>query len=179
NAYVTGFTDSSIFPTTAGAFQTTLGGNCDAFVAKLSATGAALVYSTYLGGGGIDEGFGIAAAAAGNAYVTGFTNSSNFPTTAGAFQTTLGGNFDAFVAKLSATGAALLYSTYLGGAGTDEGFGIAAAAAGNAYVTGFTNSSNFATTVGAFQPTSGGGPDAFVTKLNANGAALVYSTFLG
>src|SRR5439155_500280 len=124
NAYVTGRTQSTNFPTTAGAFQTTGGGTEDAFVTKLNPTGSLLVYSTYLGGSGFDEGFGIAVDTLGNAYVTGLTLSTNFPTTAGAFQTTLGGTEDAFVTKLNPTGTGLVYSTYLGGSDFDEGFGI-------------------------------------------------------
>ena len=189
NAYVTGFTGSTNFPTTTGAFQTNFqGGFADAFVTKLNPTGSALVYSTYLGGSGFDESYGIAVDAAGNAYVTGFTDSTNFPTTAGAFQTTfgVGGFADAFVTKLNPTGSTLAYSTYLGGDNYDEGNGIAVDAAGNAYVTGDANSADFPTTPGAFQTTLGGGTcfggpcsDAFVTKLNPTGTALVYSTFLG
>jgi hypothetical protein len=179
NAYVMGATNSTNFPTTPGAFQTAFGGAADAFVTKLNATGTALVYSTYLGGSNIDAGLGIAVDSAGNAYVTGFTGSFNFPTTPGAFQTASGGGCDAFVTKLNATGTALAYSTYLGGGGSDEGCGIAVDSAGNAYVTGFTYSTNFPTTPGAFQTASGGAADAFVTKVNATGTALVYSTFLG
>ena len=110
---------------------------CDAFVTKLNATGTALVYSTYLGGSGDDHGIVIAVDASGNAYVTGHTASSNFPTTAGAYQAVYGGGrYDAFVTKLNATGTALVYSTYLGGSGEDDGYGIAVDASGNAYVTG-------------------------------------------
>jgi hypothetical protein len=186
NAYVTGVTFSSNFPTTPGAFQTTSGGGGsrfgfeDAFVSKLNAAGSALLYSTYLGGSSFDESFGIAVDGSGNAYVTGDTGSSNFPTTPGAFRTTFGGgDFDAFVSKLNAAGSALLYSTYLGGSVVESGLGIAVDASGSAYVTGFTASSNFPTTPGAFQSTFGGGGDAFVSKLNAAGSALLYSTYLG
>jgi len=183
NAYVTGRTASSIFPpnlpTTAGAFQPSSGGGGDAFVTKLDPTGSALVYSTYLGGSSEDGSFGIAVDAAGNAYVTGNTDSTNFPTTTGAFDTTLGSIRDAFVTKLDPTGSSLVYSTYLGGSlGLDEGFGIAADAAGNAYVTGKTSSTDFPTTLGAFNTTFSPGSDGFVTKLNPTGSALVYSTFL-
>ncbi|HEY8874161.1 MAG TPA: SBBP repeat-containing protein, partial [Stellaceae bacterium] len=128
--------------------------------------GSGLLYSTYLGGSGLDVGYGIAVDAAGDAYVTGFTNSTNFPTTAGAFQTTFaGGGVDAFVTKLNVAGSGLLYSTYLGGSSIDLGYGIAADAAGNAYVTGVTASTNFPTTAGSFQTTNNGTYDAFVTKL--------------
>src|SRR5438445_679977 len=188
NAYVTGHTESRNFPTTTGAFQTGFGGGAmssgqgDAFVTKLNPAGSALVYSTYLGGSGPDDGKGIAVDAAGNAYVTGSTASSNFPTTIGAFQTIKGGSGNAFVTKLNPTGSALVYSTYLGGSGAsgDYGAGIAVDAAGNAYVTGITSSSDFPTTAGAFQTTFGGGLyDIFVTKLEPTGSALVYSTYLG
>ncbi|TMH84546.1 MAG: hypothetical protein E6H44_14885 [Betaproteobacteria bacterium] len=185
NAYVTGGTGSTDFPTTIGAFQTTKGGGFrDAFVTKLNPTGSALVYSTYLGGSGDDYGEGIKLDAAGNAYVTGGTGSTVFPTTAGAFQRTFGGPVfgagDVFVTKLNPTGSALVYSTYLGGSSSDAGYGIAVDAAGNAYVTGGTGSTDFPTTIGAFQTTKGGGfRDAFVTKLNPTGSALVYSTYLG
>src|SRR5213596_1682462 len=144
----------------------------------------ALFYSTYLGGSDSDEGFAIAVDTAGNAYVTGLTFSKNFPTTPGAFQPTpdpLAGN-NAFVTKLNPTGSALVYSTYLGGNNDDQGLGIAVDAAGNAYVAGQTGSSTFPTTPGAFQRFESGGlndPDAFVTKLNPLGSALVYSTYLG
>jgi hypothetical protein len=168
NAYVTGQTSSTNFPTTLGAFQTTKGGGFyDAFVTKFNPTGSALVYSTYLGGNGDDYGAGIAVDTAGNAHVTGYTSSSNFPTTAGAFQTIFGGSYDAFVTKLNPAGSALVYSTYLGGTGGDFGFGIAldTLPSPNAYVTGYTYSTNFPTTSGAFQTTSGGARDAFVAKL--------------
>jgi len=187
SAYVTGNVDSSNFPTTPGAFQSTYGGGDfgDAFVSKLNATGSALVYSTYLGGGGGDVGSAIAVNASGEALVVGTTESSDFPVTLGAFQTTYGGGFtDAFVSKLNATGSALLYSTYLGGSSGDSGSGIAVDASGDAYVTGDTQSSNFPTTADAFQTAYGGGGsfglgDAFVSKLNATGSALLYSTYLG
>jgi hypothetical protein len=180
NAYITGQTSSANFPTSA-AFDTTLAGTIDAFVTKLNPDGSALVYSTYLGGGGIDIGRGIAADAAGNAYVTGQTSSGTFPTTASPFQPALAGGSDAFVTKLNPDGSALVYSTFLGGVAGDIGRGIALDAAGNAYVTGDTASSaDFPTTAGAFdQIFNGGSNDAFVTKLNPDGSALVYSTFLG
>jgi Beta-propeller repeat len=178
NAYVSGNTESTNFPTTAGAVQTVLGGGQDAFVTKLNETGSALVYSTYLGGSGSDSGLSIASRF-GSAYVTGSTASSNFPITAGAVQTTFGGLQDAFVTKLNETGSTLGYSSYLGGAGGDTGLGIAVSRYGRAYVTGSTTSSNFPTTAGAFQPTRGGSSDAFVTKVNGTGSALLYSTYLG
>ena len=179
NAYVTGGTSSSNFPTTVGTFDTTHNGALDAFVTKLDPTGSTLVYSTYLGGNQFDRGHQIAVDGTGNAYVTGGTSSSNFPTTVGAFDTTHNAGTDAFVMKLDATGSTLVYSTYLGGDQSDPGVGIGVDGVGNAYVTGGTSSSNFPTTVGAFDTTSNGGGDAFVTKLDPTGSTLVYSTYLG
>jgi hypothetical protein len=179
NAYVAGGTLSFNFPTTPGAFQTTYGGNGDAFVSKLNSRGSALLYSTYLGGSSGDGGSGIAVDASGNVYVTGGTASSDFPTTSGAFQTTFGGVADVFVSKLNAFGSALLYSTYLGGSGGDSSAGIKVDASGNAYAIGLTSSSDFPTTSRAFQTIFGGQYDAFISKLNSGGTALLYSTYLG
>ena len=181
NAYLIGFTDSTNFPT-ANALQSTKGGNEDAFVTKLNSTGSALIYSTYLGGTETEVGFGIAVDSAGNAYVTGSTFSTDFPT-ANAFQSTNGGvseREDGFVSKLNAAGSALVYSTYLGGSRNDRSREIAVDSAGNAYVTGQTFSTDFPI-ANAFQGTKGSGNnyDVFVTKLNAAGSALVYSTYLG
>ena len=191
NLYVTGTTSSTDFPATPGAFQTnctpdTVGPNyChDAFVLKLNSDGAALIYATFLGGSSADGARGIAADTSGNAYVAGNTSSVDFPTTPGAFQPSCaatpetGSCADAFVTKLGPDGSALVYSTFLGGTGTDSAVGVALDASGNAYVGGYTTSSDFPT-VNALQPTFAGGQDGFVTKLNAEGTALVYSTYLG
>ncbi len=188
NAYVTGEANH-IFPTTPGAFKTSnIDFGTDAFVTKLNPIGSGLVYSTFLGGrNGSETGYGIAVDAGGNIYVTGVTSSIDFPVTPGAFQTASGGNDDAFVTKLNPAGGGstdLIYSTYLGGSGFENGLGIAvdSSPSPNAYVTGYTDSPNFPTTTGAFQTTSGGGEDAFVTKLNPVGsgsADLAYSTYLG
>ncbi len=188
NAYVVGITYSTNFPTMGvrlgppgrielPPFQATFGGTYDAFVTKLNAAGNSLVYSTYLGGNGYDQGYGIAVDAAGNAYVIGSTTSSNFPTKS-PLQGSLAGGQNAFVTKLDALGNALVYSTYLGGNGSDSGKGVAVDAEGNAYVAGYTTSTNFPT-MNPFQSTFGGGYDAFVTKLDAAGTGLVYSTYLG
>jgi hypothetical protein len=180
NAYITGLTYSSNFPTTPGAFNTLSNGSVDVFVTKVDSTGTALVYSTYLGGGSENWGFGIAVDGSGNAYITGWTSSSTFPTTPGAFDTSFNGLIDVFVTKLNASGTALVYSTYLGGAiWWDQGYAIAVDGSGNAYITGRTWSSNFPTTSGAFDTSFNGIFDIFVTKLNASGTALVYSTYLG
>jgi hypothetical protein len=180
NAYVTGYTSSTNFPT-RNAFQTAIhspSGN--GFVTKLAPDGSNLVYSTYLGGTGTnytDYGYAIAVDAAGCAYVTGFAGSTNFPTR-NAFQPALGGRQNAFVTKLGPGGSNLVYSTYLGGNYIDAGYGVAVDAATNAYVAGYTFSANFPAR-NAFQPTLGGGANAFVTELDASGSNLVYSTYLG
>ena len=175
DAYVTGYTASTNFPTTPGALRTTLGAP-SAFVTELNPAGSALVYSTYLGGSaGTVYAHGIAVDSSGNAYVTGF---GGFPTTPGAYLS--GSQGGAFVAKLNPTGSALVYAAQLGGSGGfDNGYRIAVDGSGNAYVMGVALSPDFPTTPGAYQTTFGGNEDAFVTELNPNGTALVYSTFLG
>ncbi len=186
SAYVAGTTGSSDFPITAGAFQTKCGGNVgnckgvpDAFVTKLDATGSALSYSTYLGGSGDDRGFAMALDPNGNVYVTGRTGSTDFPSTSGAFQTTLKGATNVFVTALNATGSALVYSTYLGGTGNDQANAMALDSSGYAYVAGSTTSTNFPTTAGAFQTSLPGTINAFVTRVNPAGNGLQYSTYLG
>ncbi len=174
---MTGWTRSTDFPT-QNPYQGDQGGD-DVFVTKLNAAGSALIYSTYLGGSYVEEGRGIAVDGSGNAYVTGGTSSTDFPTQ-NAYQGTYGGgDWDVFVTKLNAAGSALIYSTYLGGSSEDCGCGIAVDGAGNAYVTGSTQSTNFPTQ-NPYQGTYGGGDyDVFATKLNAAGSALLYSTYLG
>jgi hypothetical protein len=189
NAYVTGFTNTTNFPTTPGCFQNVFRGFGCGFASKLNQAGSALVYSTYLGGSSSTFPRGIAVDALGEAYVTGFTASANFPITAAtAFQPVLGGGADAFLTKFGPFGG-LLYSTYLGGAKGEIGIGVAADDAGNAYITGATQSTDFPTSPGAFQTSFAGGTDpsvdvgdVFVTKLStvASGSnSLIYSTYLG
>ncbi len=175
-AYVTGSAGFSDFPM-KNPTQGTWGGSGDAFLTKLNASGSGLVYSTYLGGNGIDQGNGIALDPAGNAYVVGTTNSTNFPTV-NPFQAGKGAQDDAFVAKINPTGSAWVYATYLGGNNEDQGNGIAVDASGNAYLTGYTASTNFPVQ-SAFRGSNTGVVDAFVTKLNPAGSALVYSSYLG
>jgi hypothetical protein len=178
NAIVTGTTRSSDFPT-FNAHDSTFALRSDAFVSKLNANGSAFVYSTFLGGNWDDAGYGIDVDAAGNVYVTGATYSTDFPVTGNAIGSTRNGDDDAFVAKFSDTGA-LLYATYLGGSGSDDGMegDIAVDGSGNMYVTGWTYSADFPT-LNAMDATLGGQNDAFVVKLQADGAALVYATYLG
>ena len=190
NAYLTGVTWSANYPTTIGAYDTVFTGsgtNSDAFVTRLSASGASLVFSTFLGGDGADKGRGIAVDSSGSAYVTGetgITSAVSFPTTATAYDRTHNGGADVFVTKFEPFGGALGYSTLLGSNSTDIGYAIAVDAGGNAYVAGDTywnlvENSNFPTTATAFDREHNGGSDGFVTKLNATGASLAYSTFLG
>ncbi|MGD8509732.1 MAG: SBBP repeat-containing protein, partial [Syntrophobacterales bacterium] len=166
NAYIIGSTSSIDFPT-ENPFQSSRGGLNDVFISKFNPDGSVLVYSTYLGGSGEDRGNDIAVDNSGNAYITGSTQSTNFPTTTGAFQENQRSFQDAFVTKLDSDGSDLIYSTYLGGLlNDDSGNGIAVDSSGNAYVTGFTQSASFPTTTGAFQENQRSFQDAFVTKLN-------------
>jgi hypothetical protein len=185
NAYVSGDTAASDFPTTVGAFQASApGGGQHAFVAKLNAAGSGLIYSTYVSGSNGDTwGIGgLAIDSSGSAYTTGWTDGSSFPTTGGAFQMAMAGGTDVFVAKLDPTGTALVFGTYLGGSGGDNsppyGGGIAVDNSGDVFVTGLTNSTDFPNVKGV-QAGSGGGTDAFAVKLNPSGASLSYSTYLG
>ena len=186
NVYVTGQTASLNFPVTGGVFQTANAGSDDVFVSKFDSTGQ-LIYSTYLGGSAFDSGEGIAVDRSGAAYLTGTTCSTDFPTTPSALQTTYAGTNgncetyggDAFITKLEPGGSALAYSTYLGSSGSDVGYGIAINASGNAYVAGLAGAASFPTTPGAAQMKFGGGFDAFVSEVGADGSSLSYSTFLG
>ncbi len=208
NIYVAGHSNSIDLPVTKGAYQTGLAGSTadivtgDVFVGKYSPSGS-LLFLTYLGGQKDDIGMGIAVDSSGNVYVTGYTNSTDFPVTKNVLQSAFGGytgasfilsGGDAFVSKLSSDGSTLLYSTYLGGSDDDAAFGIAVDSAGNAYVTGMTRSTNFPVSSGAYQKAFAGyggqsfypafgypilGGDAFVAKINPAATALVYSTYLG
>jgi len=185
NAYVTGDTVSTDFPITDGAFQTKCGtdGNCnsnadDAFVSKINAGGTAIVYSTYLGGSGVDAGLAIAIDASRSAYITGFTASTDFPLHAPFQRQLLSSNGNAFVTKLNPSGSGLDYSSFLGGSTFDAAVSIALDHSTNAYLTGTTQSVDFPT-VDALQPALNGDSDAFITEVNSTGATKVYSTFLG
>jgi hypothetical protein len=180
NVYVTGNTTSPDFPTASPMQASHGGGTSNAFVTKLDPTGTTLLYSTYLGGEGFDRGNGIAVDATGSVYVVGKTNSRLFPITRGAFEDTFRGDeYDAFVTKINPAGDQVSYSTYLGGDANDAGIAIAVDSSGNAYVTGGTKSNDFPVTQSAYQGAINGGPNAFVTELNATGTDLLYSTFLG
>ncbi len=177
NFYLAGFTTSAYFPVSTTAAQTRDAGGADGFVMKYDQNGN-FIASTYLGGSGTDSINAIAVDSVGDAFVTGFTTSTNFPATSGAFQTTNGGTSNAFVTKLSPT-LTMVFSTYLGGNGSDTGYAIAVDKGGAAYVTGETSSTNFPT-LGAFQSSFGGGNgDLFLSKVNGDGKSLAYSTYVG
>jgi hypothetical protein len=186
NCYVTGFTSSTNFPT-KNPFQKKNAGGVDTFVSKLNRTGTALVYSTYIGGSSTEYPFGIAVDSTGEAYEVGNTGSANFPVTTGAFQTTCisCANYPAvFLTKLNVNGTGLVYSTFLGGSGDNRAFGITLDSLNDAYIVGWTTSTDFPVSTNAFQTTyvPGAVSNVFVAELNpaATGAAgLVYSTYLG
>jgi hypothetical protein len=176
NNYLNGITCSTDFPT-LNPIQPEKAGLCDAFLTKLNAAGNALIYSTYLGGNDDEITLGTAVDAVGNAYVTGVTFSSDFPTV-NPIQAAYAGNGDAFVAKVNRNGTALVYSTYLGGTDFDLGRGIVVDAARNASIVGGTFSTDFPI-ANPLQAANAGDEDVFLTKLNRTGKALVFSTYLG
>lgn len=192
NAYLTGFTVSPDFPTKNPIFAQISGTPdskfqvypVDAFVAKLNASGSGLIFSTYLGGTADDSGTAIAVDPSGYIYVTGSTYSTNFPIV-NAYQTALFGNADVFVTKLAPNGTSIVYSSYYGGRAFDEGEGIAVNSAGYAFVSGYTASTNFPVTSGAWRTSLNGSGaaatvyDAFVMKIPPNGYGLSYSTYFG
>jgi len=189
DAYITGVTDSPTFPVTSGAFQSSCGGGCaddDAFVTEIDASGSSVVYSSFLGGSGMDNANSIAVDISAAAYVTGLTTSSDFPTQS-PFQSALASTStqprNAFITKVSGGGSALAYSTYMGGNTQDAGYAIAVDPLGNAYATGQTSSSNFPMASPA-NPLSccaslSGNSDAFIVQLNASGAGLGFSSYFG
>ena len=177
NIVTAGWTSSNNLPTSKGA-RKNYGGSVDAFVASFLPNGGGLIYCTYLGGSGDDQALGLALDSARNVYLTGFTQSTNFPVV-GAFQSHLSGSRDAFVTKLNAAGNALIYSSYLGGSAVETGYAITVDPTDNATIVGDTNSINLPVTQGAFQPRSGGGQDAFVAQVPPAGAPLTILTYLG
>jgi hypothetical protein len=180
DVYVVGSTASADFPTTASVFQPTLAGSTNAFVAKLDPSGTTLLYSSFLGGSDVDYGLAIAVDLYGNAFVTGSTQSTDFPTV-NPIQSGNNGNGDAFVAEIDPSlpqNQQLVYSTYLGGSSADSGQGIAVDVGDNAYVVGFTFSTNFPT-YNPYQAANAGSVNAFITKLSAGGTSFVFSTYLG
>ncbi len=178
--YINGGTDDGVtdFPTNAGSYDTTHNGANDVFVTRLSADGATLVYSTFIGGASIDNGFGLAIDAGGNAYVSGQAG-TGFPTTAGVFDTVSAGGSEGFLSKLSPNGATLIYSSFIGGTQNENIQSLAVDNFGNAYLTGNNFGGDFPTTGGAFDTTQNGSTDIIFTVVNSAATAIVYSTYLG
>ncbi len=179
NAYVAGETDSDDFPVTDGAYDTTFNGETDGVVLKLNSTGSDLLFSTYIGNAQYDIITDMALDSSDRTFITGYTESWDFPVTAGAFCTTFNGQDDAFVVKLATDGSTLEYSTLVGGTDSEYSYAIAVDDSGNAYLTGMTLSYDFPTTTGAFQTVNNQPINAFVVKLEPDGTALAWSTFLG
>jgi len=185
DAFLVGQTSSTDFPITAGAFQSSCGlGTCtggDAFITELDPTGSTLIYSTYFGGNNADQANAIVLDSQNNAFITGFTQSTDFPTSVGAFQTSCScsSHPDAYVAEINPTGSAVVFSTYLGGTAADVAYALVLDSSENVYVTGYSQSTDFPVTSGAYQTTTGANSAGFVTKLNSTGTALIYSTYLG
>ncbi len=177
-AYVVGITESSSFPT-ANPYQHSLNAYEDTFVSCLGSTGSSLIYSTYLGGGGNEKAYAVAVASSGSAFVTGYTQSLNFPTV-NPYQASFALQADLFIAQFESSGSALAYSTYLGGIDADKGYAIALDGAGRAWVGGDSFSADFPT-LNAYQSSRGGSgdSDAVVIGLSSSGSSLIYSTFLG
>jgi hypothetical protein len=183
--YITGSTGDSTtdYPTTTGAFDEIHNGDSDVFVSILAANGSTLIFSTFLGGSGNDYGKSLVIDYNGDIYITGYTadDTTDFPTTSGAYNETHNEFYDVFVSKLAAKGSTLIFSTFLGGSGHDYGSSIAVDDNGDVYITGYTadSTTDFPTTTSAFDETHNGGLDVFVSKLSANGSILIFSTFLG
>jgi hypothetical protein len=189
NAYIVGTTASTNFPVNNALQPTHGGGLNDVFVAKINATGSSRTFSTYLGGNHNDSGAGIALDSSNNIYITGDTQSFNFPISnalqpscatcsGGTCYTCTSFSYDAFVTKIDGTGLSLIYSSFIGGNNFDSGRAIAVDSSGNAYITGSTNSTNFPL-VNPLQSSIGGDSDIFVSKVNSGGTGFIYSTYLG
>ncbi len=178
-AYVTGFTNSADFPTTAGCFQAAHAGSTETFVTKLNANGTALLYSTFIGGTNYDIGGAIAVNTAGEAYITGATASANYPTTAGAYDITLGGSGDFFVSRFNAAGTGLVFSTYVGGSGGEGGYDIVLNAEGAPLIAGGGIGTDFPATNCAVDETDNGSAEIMVFRLDVNGTRLDYGTYIG
>ncbi len=185
NVYVAGYTidGTTDYPTTSNAYDQTHNGVYDAFVTKLAANGSILLFSTFLGGSGLDCAYSIAVDNSENVYVAGYTidDTTDYPTTSNAYDQTHNGASDVFVTKLAANGSTLLFSTYIGGSGDDYGQSIVVDSENNTYLTGYTDEDtlDYPTTDNAYDRSYNGGDDVFVTKLAANGSILLFSTFIG
>lgn len=179
SVWIAGTTDSPGLQVTAGAAQAALAGSSDAFAAKLSGDGASLQYATYFGGSSVDSAEKIRVDPSGNLYIAGSSGSPTLPATVSAPQKTNGGSMDGFVAKIPADGSKFLWATFLGGVTTDVIHGLAVDSSGSTYVAGSALTFNFPTTDNRLQQQSGGPPDAFVARLDADGGKWLYSSLLG
>ncbi len=182
NVYITGATTSTSNIATVGAYLTFGGGSSfdhDVFIAKFASTGASLLWGTYYGGTGIDQGMDLALDVNSNVHITGPTSSTNNIATSGAYLTTFGAGNDVFVAKFNSTGTALLFGTYYGGTGSESAGGIRIDASNNVYIVGTTTSTSNIATTGAYQSTKSGGYDAFVAKFDPTGTSLIWGTYYG
>jgi hypothetical protein len=179
SVYITGDTQSSDFPVTSEAYDTTYNGNSDVFVAKLGSSGGDLEYATFIGGSSTEYSEGVVVDVSGGACLVGETQSSDFPTTSGAFDESYNDGHDAFMVKFDPSGSLLEYSTFIGSSGWDRGSGIALDPLGCVYLTGYSNSSAFPHTWEAYDPAHNGGRDAFLVKLDISGGGLIYATFIG
>jgi hypothetical protein len=176
---VVGYTHSSLFPTTSGAFDKNADYFQEGFVTRLNANATGYVFSSYVGGDNADEARAVAVDANDNVYVTGFTGSSvRFPTFGSAAQATNGGGWDAFLLKVNPAGTTLVYSTFWGGSGEDKAQAIVVSPTGEVTISGNTASSNLRTTSGAYDPSFNGGTDAFVARFSTSGQ-IIYSSFFG
>jgi hypothetical protein len=178
-SYITGFTDSTDYPTTSGVYNPNHNGALDVFVTKFNETGTELVYSTFIGGSSSDWSYGIAVDADGFVFIAGATESADFPIKGGAYDTSYNGGIDAFVAKLNQKGTVLMLSTFIGGSAEDTGYDVVLGKDGEIFITGSTNSTDFPTTEGADDRTFGGIYDGFATKFDSEASNLIYSTYIG
>lgn len=181
NIYVLGYTESTGFPVTSGCYDNTKDGISDVFVTKLNPAGTSLLYSTYVGGSATELPYDIVVRGT-NAYITGTTNSSNYPTTAGAYDASFNGSsmfFDTFVTQINNAGNALVYSTYIGGSDSDVAYSIFVDNSGKATIIGATNSNNFPTTLDGYDTSHNGNNDVFIAQFNDTGTNLLYGSYLG
>ncbi|MDQ1265552.1 MAG: hypothetical protein QG635_703, partial [Bacteroidota bacterium] len=176
---VAGYTFSATYPTSTGAYNVKNSGITDIFASKLNSTGSSLLYSTFIGGDSRDDGLAMTVNNSGSIYITGYTQSSNFPITASGYDNSLNGYTDVFSVKLNPGGSFLLYSTFIGGDNIDEGLRISTDNSDNASITGQAWSNNYPVTSGAYNMAFSGNCDVFVSKLNPAGSSLLYSTYIG
>ncbi|MEM6800224.1 MAG: T9SS type A sorting domain-containing protein [Bacteroidota bacterium] len=180
NIYAAGYTKSTTFPVTPGSYENIYGGGIDCYIVKLVAGGTAPEYATFIGGSAWEMAYGLRVNAAGEAFITGFTASSDFPVSTAAYQLAMeGGGVDGFVVRINADGSDLVYSTYMGGSDRDYMYDLEVNSASEAYITGYTYSTDYPTTTGSYNPSYSGNGDAMITRLSADGTSLVFSTLYG